>query len=183
MRSRPRVKVLYRPRFAVPGDPFEVEVVLTSKSDTPVDAISFLLVGSERYDYGKREQRRELVRQIGRHEPRTLTKGEHRLRTRFDIPRDAMASFQGERASVAYGLEVHVSIPWWPDVRNHYLVPVGWRGYDPPEPRPGIYASRRGLHGDRPGEQRRAHGRRDPRRGLHPEREEGPLGLGVDPGT
>jgi hypothetical protein len=150
MRSRPRVKVLYRPRYAVPGSPFEVEVVLTSKSNTPVDEISFTLVGAERYDYGKTEQRRDLVRQIGRHGPRLLTEGEHRLRTRFDIPRDAMASFQGERASVGYALEVHVSIPWWPDVRNHYLVPVGWRAQEWPELRPGVFASRRGLHGDRP---------------------------------
>ncbi|WP_394832957.1 hypothetical protein LVJ94_41295 [Pendulispora rubella] len=134
MRRRPLVDVRFRTPYALPGALFEVEAVVVSSADTPVDAISLTLVGHEFASIDHNREYHELLRLTERHEPRVLTAGTHGFRSTFDVPQDAPASFIGATSEVLYWLELHISIPWWPDLRKQYAVPMGW-GPTIPTPR------------------------------------------------
>jgi hypothetical protein len=125
MRGRPSVKTFLRPAVAVPGSPLQVEVVLTSRSDTPIDYVEAKLVGTAWMQVGRYGSSQRLLEQRARHEPRTLTKGEHRFASRFDLPEGLPPTYRGGVAWVDYTLAVHASIPWWPDRRQSFAVPVG----------------------------------------------------------
>ena len=45
MRSRPLVRVLLARSLLEPGEPFDVDVVLASRSETPTDYVDVSLVG------------------------------------------------------------------------------------------------------------------------------------------
>jgi Arrestin (or S-antigen), N-terminal domain len=66
-----------------------------------------------------------VLEQRARHGPRTLTKGEHRFASRFNLPEGLPPTYRGGIAWVDYTLAVHASIPWWPDRRQSFAVPVG----------------------------------------------------------
>lgn len=125
MRGRPTVKTFLRPAVAVPGKPLQVEVVLTSRTDTPIDYVETKLVGTAWMQVGRYGSSLRLVEQRARHGPRTLTKGEHRFASRFDLPEGLPPTYRGGVAWVDYTLAVHASIPWWPDRRQSFALPVG----------------------------------------------------------
>jgi len=125
MRGRPSVKTYLRPAVAVPGKPLQVEVVLTSRSDTPIDYVETKLVGTAWMQLGRYGSSLRVLEQCARHEPRTLTKGEHRFASRFDLPEGVPPTYRGGVAWVDYTLAVHASIPWWPDKRQSFALPVG----------------------------------------------------------
>jgi hypothetical protein len=125
MRGRPSVKTYLRPAVAVPGRPLQVEVVLTSRSETPIDFVDTKLAGTAWMQVGRFGSQMRVVEQRSRHEPGTLTKGEHRFASRFDLPEGLPPTYRGGVAWVEYALSVHVSIPWWPDRRQSFAVPMG----------------------------------------------------------
>lgn len=105
-----------------------LEVELDSRSDTPADAIRLTFRGDEIAVRGSGKSRR-----VSKHEIITLsvefpkaqlTPGKHRRVTSFQIPRHAPPSYRGHNASIRYALELHVDIPWWPDLRQRYELPV-----------------------------------------------------------
>ena len=124
MRSRPTVKTLLRPAVASPGAPLLVEVVLTSTSETPVDFVEMRLEGREAVRFGRYGSEEKFLSLAVRHGDRTLAPGEHRLAARFDLPPGASPSYWGAAAFIDYTLAVHVSIPWWPDRRQSFSIPV-----------------------------------------------------------
>jgi hypothetical protein len=125
MRGRPAVKTYLRPAVAQPGKPLQVEVVLTSQSDTPIDYVETKLVGTARMQVGRYGSSLRIIEQRARHGPKTLTKGEHRFASRFDLPEGLPPTYRGGIAWVDYTLAVHASIPWWPDRRQSFALPVG----------------------------------------------------------
>jgi hypothetical protein len=127
MRSRPKVATYLRPSVAVPGSPLDVEVVLTSTSETPIDFVEMLLEGRESVQFGRYASGRELLRRRVRHGDLTLGVEQRRLRGRFELPADVPPTYRGAAASIAYTLDVHVSIPWWPDRRQRFMIPVAPR--------------------------------------------------------
>ena len=124
MRSRPKVKTYLRPAIATPGQTLEVEVVLTSASETPVDYVEMKLEGTERAQFGRSGLSQSFLALAARHGPRTLGIGEHRLAGRFELPPTIPPTYRGGAASIEYTLAVHVSIPWWPDRRQSFTIPV-----------------------------------------------------------
>ena len=128
MRSRPAVKVYYSSSFIEPGKSLLVDVRFQSRSKTPVDFVDFVLKGGETVVHGQGQYRRVVASermQLSHREKGTVfTPGEHRYRVRFDVPPDLPPTYRGVGVFVAYGLQVHVAIPWWPDVRATYDVPI-----------------------------------------------------------
>jgi hypothetical protein len=100
----------------------EVEVVLASHSETPIDFVEIRLEGRELLRFSHDANNHLLHAAVARHGARTLGVGEHRLGARFELPPGLPPSYQGAAASVVYTLEVHVSIPWWPDRRERFMV-------------------------------------------------------------
>lgn len=124
MRGRPSVKTYLRPPVATPGQPLQVEVVLASGSETPIDYVETTLRGKARMQMGKYGSVAPLLEHRARHGPRVLSKGEHRFASRFDVPQGLPPTYRGGVAWVDYVLTVHVSIPWWPDRRQSFTVPM-----------------------------------------------------------
>ncbi len=116
MRSRPDVKLLVRPPVVVPGQPFEAEAVLVSRSPTPVDSVTVSLRATVRASSGGQVPMVfELLALEAVHRPGRLRKGENRLKTMFQIPPTLPPSYDGVWASISCRVHVDVDIPWWPD--------------------------------------------------------------------
>jgi hypothetical protein len=105
----------------------EAEVVLRSRSETPIDAVEARLRGVEQRGITSSEASlltHAHVDLVARTKEALLTPGEHRFRFRFDLPRSAPPQYTSRTARVLYDLEVRVEIPWWPDRTARFLVPV-----------------------------------------------------------
>lgn len=156
MRSRPDVKVYLKPAVVAPGERLVAETVLESKSETPVDFVEMRLRGVLRSAAGAGNHRQvyeaSLYDSVWRSKPETLTAGEHRFKVGFDMKPDAPPTYSGADASIIYELDVHVSIPWWPDRRKTFIVPVRMPPFTPgPYPLAAVYAtSTEGPRGDKP---------------------------------
>lgn len=135
--------VFLEPAVAVAGGELLAKVVLVSKSETPVDSISLTLTGDEWIGGGKSWDRRTIVGQRAAFGERTLEKGEQRVSAKFVIPPDAPPTHAGRSVHVAYELDVHVSIPWWPDRRERYVVPVTRRALEAPSAPPKVFTNRK----------------------------------------
>lgn len=160
MRSRPELSVYLTPTQVCPGERLRARVVLESRSETPFDKIDVVLVGREsRYESTSSSgdsttahyHRREVVRLGVSFPPGVLMPGAWDREVTFDIPRDAPPTYKSPLATIAYTLEVHVHIPWWPDRRESYTVPVQALAVDPGPPRPQVFTTQAGDHrGDAP---------------------------------
>lgn len=141
MRSRPDVKVMLTPSHGVAGERLTAETILDVKTETPIDAVTMTLTGTLRTGAGKGVQYTTIFQKAWHSQADTLQPGERRYRVAFDLPADLPASYPGAYGDVSYTLAVHVSIPWWPDRRASFVVPV----ITPPvmnrAPRPGNYAT------------------------------------------
>ena len=131
MRSRPLVRVLLARSLLEPGEPFDVDVVLASRSETPTDYVDVSLVSEVgvAIPQGKTvaaRQAQHVPTQCFRWTPKTLAVGEHRQRFRFALPNWAPPSFRaaGGWCRVAYTVEVHVAIPMWIDRHAFFALPV-----------------------------------------------------------
>jgi hypothetical protein len=114
-----------------PGEPFEVEVILTSRSETPTDFVDVKLTGDVgvAIPQGKTTAIRQLSHvptQAFRWTPGTLGVGEYRQRVRFPLPAWVPPSYRaaGGWCRVAYNVEVHVAIPMWIDRHAYFALPV-----------------------------------------------------------
>lgn len=143
MRGRPKLTVFLKPAVAVAGDELLAEVVLVSRSETPVESITLTFTGDEWIGGGKSWDRRTIVAQRAAFGERTLEKGEQRVSARFVIPPDAPPTHAGRTVHVGYELDVHVSIPWWPDRRERYVVPVTRRALDSSSAPPKVFTNRK----------------------------------------
>lgn len=150
MRSRPSVQLFLRPGVGRAGQDLHVEAVLASKSETPVDAIEITLRGVERVIVGSGNhasvQERQHVGQRATFGARKLLPGEHRCSVKFHVAEDAPASYRGSYVSIDYEVEVYVKIPWWPDRRVRFEIPVARAVPPPPPPTPRVFAT----HGEGP---------------------------------
>ncbi len=153
MRSRPEMKVLLRPGRPYPGQRLEVEAVLVSESDTPLELVSFELSGTEvvTVQQGKTTSswRCSHVHLRGEVPGRPLTVGEHTYKALFQLPPALPPSYRGRYSRIEYTLEVRASIPWWPDRLKRFDVAIPPVPF-PAERKPAVFVSRAG--GARAGE-------------------------------
>ncbi len=145
MRSRPRVKLTLAPGAIYPGTTFVAELLVESRSETPCDFIEIELHAFEQMFTGGGNSRRASVHTLSRlhvrHEPGVLAAGSRTFAGKFPIASDSPASFTGAESSIQYICKIHVSIPWWPDRRESYVVPVRWAPRAVAEPQPQTFAT------------------------------------------
>jgi hypothetical protein len=133
MRSRPDLKVYLTPSSPLPGTLFRAEAELVSHSKTPIDGVEFHLIGTERRHSGTSTvgsttvpvyQMITHVDLIGSTPATTLDKGVHRVAAEFEVPPRCPPAYRSAITEIRYDLMVRVSIPWWPDRSERYLVDV-----------------------------------------------------------
>ena len=114
-----------------PGSSFNLDIVLTSRSETPTTRVDVALstdvyvaipqgkTFATRHIEAAREQR-------FRWQPGKLEKSEYRQRFRFALPQGVPPSYAPADSwcRVAYVLDVHVAIPYWIDRRVQFALPV-----------------------------------------------------------
>jgi hypothetical protein len=134
MRGRPKLQLFINPNPPRPGQPMHADLRLISRSETPIDGIEMTLRGVERRINGMvmagnvpvaSYTTQAHVGLTARKGKRTLGKGEHTVVARFDLPPGIPPAYRSRYTTIEYELDVHVSIPWWPDRRERYLVDVG----------------------------------------------------------
>jgi hypothetical protein len=133
VRSRPDLKVYLSPAAPAPGTRLRAQVVLTSRSATPIDGIEVHLAGVEQRQTAAAMMGSSAIPSVqsyrhldlvARTPKALLTPGEHRIDFAFDIPAGSPPQYRSRTASIVYDLEVRVAIPWWPDRSGRFLVPV-----------------------------------------------------------
>lgn len=143
MRSRPRLKLF------LSGEPWGggrllVHLEVLARTETPIDWIDLVLRGTERRAYTVTAAADpiaqwasvDLVGLLHRLPARTLARGKHEQKVAFDLPAALPPTFRSPVTRIEYALDVHVNIPWWPDRRVTYAIPVRLRPQvlAPPEP-------------------------------------------------
>jgi len=126
--SAPDVEI-FAPNVLFVGHRASLEIVVTAKKPTNVDFIEARMTGSQgwRLSNGKtsiiaRASIPDLVAVLM--DKGVLEPGTKRFSTTFELP-DAMSpSHEIEPAWARFDLRVHVSIPWWPDGRYRFRLPV-----------------------------------------------------------
>ncbi|MBK8252758.1 MAG: hypothetical protein IPK82_08835 [Polyangiaceae bacterium] len=146
MRSRPDID-LQLPRVIYPGDELVVGITLTSHSITPIEFFDITLSGNAdsnvaMQDNSSVSRSKRIVQATQRlREACTLEEGELTFEVRFSLPRDAPATYAGTAIQVRYELRAHISIPWWPDLRETWELLVENRGAQRPAPAPSAVKS------------------------------------------
>jgi hypothetical protein len=147
IKTRPKIR-LTLPAWSHPGDEVLAEVILDAKRDVPVDFVRCTLRGWERSTWGSGKQQRSYrVPILGlRAEPcgeRELEAGTTRFRCSFQLEPKIPPTYSGLRGTVEYVVDVHASVPWWPDSRESFVLVVR----DKPAKTPG---KGRSLHSTAP---------------------------------
>src|SRR5262245_45796520 len=106
MRSRPDMTVLLSSGAPRPGQLLEVEARLESQSDTPLERVTFDLIGLERVMIRRGRNtsvwKHEHIRQRAEHTGRPLTPGSHSYRARFQLPDGLPPQYLGRYSTVDY---------------------------------------------------------------------------------
>jgi hypothetical protein len=140
VRSRPKVQLSYTPPIVRVGDRVEIQALLISRSRTPVNGITLTLTGIERAVSGHGNSRRVATHRhlhwVSNRPATMLERGEYRVVATFPLSDSAPPSYLGRSAFMYYDVEVHVDIPWWPDLRRRVMLPVRQAAEATPAPEP-----------------------------------------------
>lgn len=147
MRSRPDVDIKV-PKSIRAGETLHVHLVVTGLSVTPIDFIAVHFRASEG-TLSAAEQGMFIYRTIHDETVHVAEKGElgaevYRYHASFEVPPDLPPSYMGTSFEQRAWVEIHVSIPWWPDVLERYDVAILPVPVERPEPAPFTGSSARG---------------------------------------
>ncbi len=128
IKTRPKIRLIL-PEWAHPGDRVVAEVVLEAKREVPIEFVQCTLTGSQRSQWGTGNQSRSyrlpvVALRAQPAEAGRLPPGASRFRCAFDLPRTLPPSYGGKRSAVEYVVAVHVSIAWWPDAKERFVLHV-----------------------------------------------------------
>ena len=122
IKSRPKVR-LYLESEVRAGQEVVGRLEIVAKRDTPADFLEVRLTGRERLSSGRSAKERIVLDlRAVRAGPLTVRRGRSEIPLRFPIPADATPSYLGRTVRVEHTLLVHLSIPWWPDLRTAFGV-------------------------------------------------------------
>ncbi len=123
--------MLYDRALIEPGSTFELDVLLTSRSETPIDYVAVSLTADVgvAIPQGKTVAARSAplaAPQITKWNPGTLAPGEYRQRMRFAIAPNMPPNYRSGTGwcRVTYVIQVHVAIPLWIDRYASFALPV-----------------------------------------------------------
>ncbi|MBX3206352.1 MAG: hypothetical protein KF764_14865 [Labilithrix sp.] len=135
------------PGAVSPGDRLLAEAVLTSRSETPVDFVAIRLRGTTQAGVGSGKSRAVHTGSFFEREWRSksmkMAPGEHRFKTLFELGAGVPPTYVGQDTSITYTITVHVSIPWWPDREQDFVVPVAFAPVPPLPPSPKVFVTAR----------------------------------------
>jgi hypothetical protein len=124
----PEVEV-FAPTTLFAGREASVEVVITAEEATKIDYVDVRLTGHQGWRIGsgkhavtQRAKYPELVARV--REKGELPAGATRVRTSFPLPHDMPPSHSVSPAWAWLELYVRVAIPWWPDGKYKFILPV-----------------------------------------------------------
>lgn len=146
MRSRPDIDIKI-PRSVLPGEALHVDLLVTGRSVTPIDFIAVHFHVTEGvFDassatFTQHEILHETVEVAEAGELGALV---YRYRASFEVSSDVPPTYLGTMIEVRAWVEIHVSIPWWPDVRERYDVTILPAPIDRPASAPFTGSSLRG---------------------------------------
>jgi len=151
IKHRPQV-TLHAPRYLVPGESPVLEARVAAERPVPVDYVRVDLSGTERATHGSGKNQTThrtsvlalAANVLGETE---LPAGTHRFPCRFDLPADLPPSYDGRRVGTEYTATVRVSIPWWPDRVERYVMTVVPAPVAARETEPRVWSS--DVHGPR----------------------------------
>lgn len=137
--TRPSLR-LRTPRFVVPGESFEIAAILDARVEVEIDWCDITLSGYEAYT----ERRTPVIQTLAARlcGVRTLGLGTTTLACRVTLPADAPRSHPGPGSRIIYEVNVHASVPWWPDARASFALHVVGRPAPPVTGRPRVAVSR-----------------------------------------
>ena len=126
MRSRPDVDIKI-PSSVLPGETLHVDLLVTGRSVTPIDFIAVHFhVAEGIFDRSNSTftQREILHETVNGAEEGEIGAEVYRYRASFAITPDLPPTYVGTMIEQRAWVEIHVSIPWWPDVRERYDVTI-----------------------------------------------------------
>lgn len=126
--AAPKVEV-FAPSALVVGEPAMIRVEVTAADETKIDFIDVKARGRQGWEVGSgkssvsmRAVFPELVARV--HDGGVLAAGTSRFTAQFTLPRGTAPSHAAAPAWATFQIVVHVSIPWWPDGRSRFVLPV-----------------------------------------------------------
>ena len=128
LKKRPYLKLLAPPEVR-PGANLAMTLVLDVERPVDIDAIESVLMGTERVTIGAgkhaQTSRVQLLRlPLQQLSARELKAGVLRVPLRARLPAELPPSYRGHQAVTEYYCRVRVRIPWWPDARGDFEIPV-----------------------------------------------------------
>lgn len=128
LKSAPKVTI-YSPRTLFVGRPYDVEVWLACDETLDIEYVEARIEGHQGWSVGSgksRTSRNEVLPTLVTRlmDTGTLPAGETRLRARFTLPEGTAPSHSLGPAFASLQMKVHVAIPWWPDGRYTFTLPV-----------------------------------------------------------
>ncbi|MFS8066508.1 MAG: hypothetical protein ACMG6S_09065 [Byssovorax sp.] len=126
MRSRPDVDIKV-PKRVLPGETLHVHLVVTGLSVTPIDFIAVhfhVAEGTRSGEEGVFVQRAILHETVNVAEEGELGAEVYRYHASFEVPPELPPTYFGSAFEHRAWVEIHVSIPWWPDVLERYDVAI-----------------------------------------------------------
>ncbi|MCA9623735.1 MAG: hypothetical protein KC731_32155, partial [Myxococcales bacterium] len=158
LKSRPKIAVLL-PRQCFPEQRVTVQVELDANKPVPVDFVDCLVTGTETVGWQSGKYGAKRVQSLFRlgarlREEGELRPGKTRLDCVVDLPAQLPPSYTSgagyNRTDVEYLVEVHCSIPWWPDAKSRFILPVRLPPGESPPPEARLFST--GVDGPAAGE-------------------------------
>ena len=146
MRSRPDIDIKI-PSSVLLGETLHVDLLVTGRSVTPIDFIAMHFHVTEGiFDRSTATftQGEILHETVEVAEEGELGAEVYRYRASFEVSSGLPPTYLGTMIEVRAWVEIHVSIPWWPDVRERYDVTIFPAPIDRPVPAPFTGSSLRG---------------------------------------
>lgn len=128
IKRAPDVQILL-PRAVFVGEPCRVEIVVEAREALDIEYIDASIVGEQGWSVSSGKHRvrehHEFPRLFLRlMEAGTLPAGTTRLAAGFDLPEPTPPSHDLRPAWATLELRVRIAIPWWPDGRYRFTLPV-----------------------------------------------------------
>jgi hypothetical protein len=126
--ARPAIEV-FAPSGLYVGATADVRIEIVAERDTPIDFIEVRAIGAQGWAVGVGDSRTvervsfpELVARVA--DAGRLPPGRTTYHARFALPPGMAPSHKIDPAWARFELRVHVSIPWWLDGRERFVIPV-----------------------------------------------------------